>query len=814
MYRIDLLKRIATQKSNHEDGLNFEQSEDFETLGYFDKLSITKLHSVKDMFAFHPSRVIENYRYLRYSLYAFRQNLVISNFGTAQEDQELLLLQDKKEKCFFLMCLLKFNYNAWNNDITLQRIFEISTNQIREAVHSKKTNENLAIDQKGEENINFQLLFTPGSFDLVLFCSSEKLTPLLCIPHKIRDIQYPSKDSVSRLFINSTSFIILSKKINMVDESEKCSASFKFRLMKPGEKDDWFYSKIKQVLQPKSSTMATLLGDADFQVTVKDVYVKNLVKLLGIGSEPSQELSLTPSNKYYSSYVRSSQSQVFVVLKDEGDACSEEELCAVGEAETNKEGTSDTQRLYNELEELSCEVRRFIPISVTHTVDVLMDLCKSQLNSDYKRITGIKVFEILKTALMIIKENHKSLTSEIISRCFIDIGLIIPMSIQSDSILLENIDGDKVGTPGSTAKFLLAYENLLRKACVSERYLPEKLTLFITIGLADFMNSKQYFKQSPYGSQRLISINFPNISFYNYDYCIPFIFHEVSHYVNVHQTHEKRNLALDDMLKNYVLLNIDSELNRRSNIYENKGFNYKKVKTLLDSVYNHPRVKKLDYLERLDTFQSQWLHMLKSVVVYLVDLVDFNEDVNYSNFLALLIESLTDLANDGDYVQLFARVLKESHADIAMAAFCGLNAVEYLKAHYKYMYENRIADGLEIEKDVGAQNDPGYLLRLAVVVVVLSRKHGIQIQDVKDYLTADEYSFFSNVFVYIDQYRLFIKKLTEYICDVYEELCKRIGNNQCPNCFKENLSDDNILNFLVDNWFEGIAYWRGRGVEL
>lgn len=116
---------------------------------------------------------------------------------------------------------------------------------------------------------------------------------------------------------------------------------------------------------------------------------------------------------------------------------------------------------------------------------------------------------------------------------------------------------------GSPAKIFMAYSAMIR-LLINELFegKDEKFLFFATVDLSNQLSSLLYFKNVP-SSKKLVSINFTNNEFFRFNEAIPYIFHEISHYISI-DDNRHRNYAFLDAVSRYLAFIILEKLKRHS----------------------------------------------------------------------------------------------------------------------------------------------------------------------------------------------------------------------------------------------------------
>ena len=479
-----------------------------------------------------------------------------------------------------------------------------------------------------------------------------------------------------------------------------------------------------------------------------------------------------------------------------------------------------------EIKLLHTQVRMLLPITARRTLDFLVDKCTNLLHDGRKYSAGTRLYEILKQILCNLRTGSHDFIGDDFTEILGNIDSMVHSILMADNLRGESFGANDVETIYSGAKIYYAYENMLRKLSVatSEKNRADSL-FFITVNPLRGLSSTHYLKKTKNeSSSNVYNLNLPHIGHFELEYSIPYLGHELGHYVlTSERLNGLCNSTLKHLMESYVKLHVWDGISPNHLGIDKKNY-IEFMNELLLSVkyefrYNEPtrvfRRKYMDYLGMVYTqFQKKIIRLKKTL--------DQKQLDNYY-FCSVVSALLKQMCDDDKPFELLSEVIKETRADIVMVSICDYNFKQFLESHFRYMRYNNIPLSL---------TDTQYTMRLAATLAVLSEIDGGETA-VKDYLSnldldQEEKKLLSNVIDFWQWNRKmlepligYLKKVKVYVGDKLleapnidntlklfrypaTERCRALaGPHNDPSC-------DNLPHMLYREWYEALRYWNDK----
>jgi len=496
--------------------------------------------------------------------------------------------------------------------------------------------------------------------------------------------------------------------------------------------------------------------------------------------------------------------------------------------------------------------KNLIPTASTRTMQVLVEKCCSMLCAYGTNVSGLRMYTIFTQILNLIDEANKNVSGDDIAELLGNFNASITTALMAaGGMNMDYVGIGDVDTINPTVKFFYAYENMIQKLFsalnVSETKSETSPLVFLTVNPIVRIGSIRYLDSVSSKSHWCISVNIPDIGYFEPKYSFPQLAHEVGHYVNTGAI-GMRNLTLQKLFVSYIkayvwkFIQQDNETSERpiekdecDRYYMHLvGIAYREMMPGLIMTCSsasdefkfqgdYYEGQNREFVDILSHFAKEFcrisigklectLHLRKGDGVYR------KGDIVYAKFLSAISSFREHCRADNNPIRSFREIMREARADILMCIICGFDSVAYLKCHLSLVEDNLLRFN---------ERDPEYLLRVASVLSVLSNKDAQSLRDDNPHRECNP-QFLENFLKQWDDERIRIDILHDYLDNVKRITEENLNNlnERHPNDYDKiqptldffnnyhKYSHGKIAEHLYSEWYEAMHLWGDKSAAI
>ena len=573
-----------------------------------------------------------------------------------------------------------------------------------------------------------------------------------------------------------------------------------------------------------------MFGDYDLALYIKNCDLPKQLYFWGVRDNkeklPFQEEELMEMNALIKEYnEKNINSRLRRIL---GKSFTEEDYTKLIAEEANDMPISEIDHLrmnkIKKLEKLQSDIYESVPVPARRTLKFLVDKCVSMLRDNSKYAVSLKTYTMLHTVMISIK--GYPYTGKAIVACLGNISSTINAALMADSLSMDHVGINYVETINSSIKLFYAYEGITRKIHEVLNHKndqkPDPL-FFLTIKSDDGIKSMSYLLKPKQFGTNIHSINFPDINYFDPELSIPYLAHELSHYVDFGQDQGGRELRNETMLKivNWYIINYTWHYNfsndknviliEEDTIKEYEGLIEFILKGCSDNYFEKSNFKNLTAFEFTKKCKGYIWVVWQTALKYLNPKLNKNdkEDIEILIFWQRLCSALQSLHHSPKSIELFRDVIREVRADIMMCCICKLNYKQYFKNYYRYIKDNML-----ISQIVDVANT----MRQAAVLAVLSNN---SFEIVEEYSKTiddnDESDSLNRVLHFWRRNKVILEALINYSKQIKKNVDEKLDNNKemvekILDIFRHSSdlkrNPANLVSILYNEWYETLLYWE------
>ena len=707
-----------------------------------------------------------------------------------------------------------------------------------------------------------------GSADIIVISESPDINLHASLFSEIRTIKSEKAVGVP-FFKSSNTFFVVHYDFELMNikNNDNCRVALRYELKDLNSSAELF-GMLKKILdfdkangkasdtKPSRHSYTYRFGDYDVSLYLNSPDMAKLLYLWGVRGRGSTALfsdlgeeaekfkeAVKEYEKFSEVYISRSQRRLINNFNDpkvkvhEGYE-NQEDLIS---REINGDNLSDNIRnktkrwrlKIGELEGLKHDIRFIVPAYAEHTLDFLVNKCVKMLFSEKKRVSGLRMYALLRCAMLLIKKMNPN--GDIVIKTLGTLSAALNNLLLADTLGYEHMDIYDPETIGPTIKLFHAYEHMIERvhSALNQNSGDMDTLFFLTINPDGGIYSYDFLPDySSFGS-KFHSINLPNVSYFEPKRSVIYIAHELGHYVNTVRFDDPleipeglmlRNKALRKMLESYAKVYCWNVL--QGVVPENMGNEYQLFFDYF--VCEARKAFNFNYAFPAATFAQEcveYLDFLWRAAVKNKDLIvsiDNDKNGGYSNetspknrifytsfCLALKTLSLSKTAPIG----LLRDTIREVRADILMCRICNLDYKRYISAHLQ---------NIRSSKTKQTQLDMVYIMRLAAVLSTLlvcdEPDNENTIDKYRFTLDEEESVFLESILTYKKQNEELLEPLVSYLRYVWDYAVEKLDSEAVADdvkkilkIFREPDLDTALIYDLHREWYNNLRKW---GTEL
>lgn len=801
LYKLELLKRLS-QGGNLTEDMNDQNH--YIVFGHYDYLKVNQVKKFDELFIYDSGEKIKKQVFSKSTLFIYK----IGNENT----KAIFECAEDKQKSFALVSCLKLSTGN-----PMLREYKSSDELFSEIGKTVKG----FICKLGAkyQNYKIDIFACLGSFDVIITIAGQDLGVLELSPiiHDITSSGMP-------IFQNSNSFLIVNRDYEYEKEDQRVQTLIRYSLRKifKAEGIREFFEKNLLYGNAESNHPVELkltYGEHDANLTMVSCSLHKLLYIMGVKNESFNRTygkDLVEKLKKYEIMVRDDIRYIYTRLHIEDTdelkealamiQSSTEESSGYGQKECCMEEETNIEKLLV----LKDQLQNVIPYSAKRTLNLLISQCVLFLTADNRLTTGKRFYNLLTTILSTIRDYHVNINPDEILYCLGCLSSTMETAIQSDNIELNYIDGDDVESINSITKLLYAYENILRKT--SNYFQTESESndnlIFIAMDSKQRINSVNYFaeanlKRTRNDYKHIISVHLPNAHYFNPKYSMPYLIHEIGHYMKITGTqNESRNKAIHNYCILYAKCYVMDYIMKHPSHEQSLDV----YSTLFDDYCDLVK-EKFTFRKNLNPklFKKECVRFIIELYSVLKYICEDKKDECHIQTMLDLKEAFESLVENMDFINMIVIIIREARADMIMISICGMDVIDYIRTQFEFMRDNLIDNYYD---------DISYYLRTASVVQAFCDMNRLLVSDIEQNLTKTLDDFSTKIFDVMKTQYDFVGCVSDYLCNLSEELNKnektkedKYQNTNLERFYKNfSASPIEYVKFYMDEWYENLIY--------
>ena len=707
IYKLDLHRRTGSnlklQRENFEKAEQKEEPSEYDVIGYYDYLRVSKLKNLSYMFIEKGGPLAQPSNYSRHSLVLFE---------ISPEERPVNKIMERLEKgevnqfAILISCVLSTKtFEKKEPDPTGQQVLSDAKNRFCAMLENKLQG----------INARFQVLGNLGNFDITLVVESTDLARLIMLPTELRE----EKDEGECFIKYSSSFIACDMDKLDMDELEKCNqenlvlsrriATF------DASQDEKIIRKLQEEFKHYKDKVfySRVVGEYAIELVFRNLRVKDIVAIY----KSDWFYRKCVEGKYFK-FFRSIYSLVGTEVGEVGDDCGEPQPVSL---DWNNQASTMIVELRKILDGM------VVPQESAHNLGKCIEMIIAMLNCDLKHYLGqqlimmfIDTFTDAKKSYELITDNNKKDNSKVeiwaknlewlVMRCSMLVNSVHPAGsfLQDGNLSQNEVD--------SVLKILLAYQqiarDIFRTMDPNEEHPKTPKHIFVTIG-AESIFYTRIFEWPMIGKNLVVSLDFPSYTNTSLMYIAEVFAHEVSHAIRLN-AQEKLGMDLYDAMHQMLIrFHIQLIIQMKNGIKDIKKIPSNSIKgeiEMAEGLIRKVLTGKYGGHEDLKVFPAQMNRSNLSAFK------DEWADISHQLTLRVGYEGVSNftLSAGAVYTKVLCKACIEARADALMIYMCEFNLQSYLNLLFRYFYAY-LRDPFF--------NDPEFTYRLTAILCMFYLKH-------------------------------------------------------------------------------------------